>query len=169
MATIERRSNGSYLITVSSGYDSLGKQIRQRMTIPADDLAGMTDRQIQKAVNEKAVLFEKRVKDGKILDGEHLTLSEFVERWIKDYAEKQLAPKTLYENRKLLNLRILPALGHMRIGKIKPAHLISFYNNLTETGIRLDNRFKLIDPATPIPESIDKRVRDRLADGLATR
>ena len=57
----------------------------------------------------------------------------------------------------------------MKIGKIKPAHLISFYNNLAETGIRLDSRYKLIDPATPIPDDIDKRVRDRLAEGLATR
>lgn len=169
MATIEKRPNGSYLITVSTGYNSLGKQIRHRMTIPADDLSDLTERQILKAVNEKAVLFEKKVKDGKLLDGEHLTLSDFVERWLKDYATLQYAPKTLYENKKLLDLRILPALGHMWIGKIKPAHLVSFYNNLAENGIRLDSKFKLIDTATPIPEIISKHVRDRLASGLATR
>ena len=32
--------------------------------------------------------------------------------------------------------RILPAIGHIRLDKLQPMHLIEFYNNLSEEGIR---------------------------------
>ncbi len=63
-----------------------------------------------------------------------------MERWLKDYAETNLAPKTLHRYKKMLGSRILPAMGHLKIDKIKPTHLLDFYANLQEDGIRLDNK-----------------------------
>ena len=48
MATIQKRGT-SYKITVSSGYDLSGKQIRHTMTWTPPD--GMTNKQIQKEVH----------------------------------------------------------------------------------------------------------------------
>ena len=61
LASIIRR-NDSYFIMVSGGYDAKGKQIRKTMSWKSEP--GMTDRQIEKAVNEQAVFFEKRVQSG---------------------------------------------------------------------------------------------------------
>ena len=66
MATIQKRGT-SYKITVSSGYDLSGKQIRHTMTWSPPD--GMTKKQIQKEVNRQAVLFEEKVRTGQVLDG----------------------------------------------------------------------------------------------------
>ena len=66
MPTITKRNN-TYKITVSSGYDINGKQIRRHMTWTPP--AGMTAKQAEKEVNRQAVLFEERVRTGTYLDG----------------------------------------------------------------------------------------------------
>jgi hypothetical protein len=72
--------NGSYFIMVSCGYDSSGKQLRKTMNWKPEP--GMTKKQIEKAVQEQAVLFERKVLSGKVLDG-NITFMEFTERWCK--------------------------------------------------------------------------------------
>lgn len=37
--------------------------------------------------------------------------------------------------------RITAGLGHLKVSKIKPAHLMAFYDNLEEKGIRQDSSF----------------------------
>jgi len=57
---------------------------------------------------------------------------------MREYAEKELAPSTLIHYKMRLEKRILPALGHLKLAKIQPHHITAFYNNLTETGVRMD-------------------------------
>lgn len=139
MASIKKRGD-TYTIMVSLGYDSAGAQIRKYMTYKPDK--SLTERQIEKEVNRQAVLFEDKCKKGLHLDGT-ITFAEFTGKWIKDYAEKQLAPKTVHEYKKILENRIIPAFGHLRINRIQPPHILSFYNDLSENGVRLDVKFKL--------------------------
>lgn len=142
MATIERRSDNSYRITVSCGYDSNGKQIRKKKTITLPD--GMTEKQKQKEVERQKVLFEQEVQNGTYLDSDKITFAEFSQIWMTDYAEKELAPKTVERYRTLL-LRIDCALGDLKLCKIQPPHIVSFINGLSESGIRNDNRYVLKD------------------------
>ena len=142
MPSIEPRSNGSYRITVSSGYDSKGKKIRNYKTITQKELSGMTEKQIGKYLDKQAILFENAIQNGTYLDGEKITLAEFIEKWLADYAEKQLAPGTLQSYKPRIEKRIIPALGHMKLAKIQPHHLLEFYNNIAEDGIRLDAFYK---------------------------
>ena len=57
MASIRKRGS-SYLIVVSMGYDYNGKRInpRQKTVHPPE---GLTPRQVEKWLNEQAVLFER--------------------------------------------------------------------------------------------------------------
>ena len=45
------------------------------------------------------------------------------------YAQPNLAPKTLVRYEELLK-RILPAIGHIRLDKLQPHHLMAFYASL---------------------------------------
>lgn len=125
MATILDR-NGGYLIMVSEGYGLDGRQKRKLMTWRPEP--GMTKRQIKEELTLQAALFERRVRSGQVLDG-HVTFAEFVDRWRRDYAEPNLAPKTLVRYDELLK-RILPAIGHIRLDKLQPHHLMAFYAGL---------------------------------------
>ena len=133
MATVTKRGE-TYKITVSCGYDCNGKQIRRSMTWkPA---SGMTQRQIEKELNRQLVTFEEKVASGLYLDGS-IKFADFADKWFQDYAEKHLKAKTIARYKELMR-RIIPAIGHIRLDRLQPQHLLSFYDNLAEPGIRLD-------------------------------
>ena len=139
MASIEKRSDTTYRITVSCGYDSNGKKLRKSKTITLPD--SMTNKQREKEVQKQAALFEREVENGTYLDGANITFAEFTQKWLKDYAEKKLAPGTLNPYKSRLEKRIIPAIGHIKLAKLQPLHLLEFYNNLEEADIRLDTRY----------------------------
>jgi hypothetical protein len=88
----------------------------------------MTDRQVEKALQEQAVFFERKVQSGQVLEG-NTTFSEFAEKWLRDYGERQLAPKTLARYKAMFS-RIDPAIGHIRIDRLQPQHLMELYGAL---------------------------------------
>ena len=137
MATIKQRGD-SYKITVSCGYDLNGKQIRRHLTWTPEP--GMTKRQLQKELDRQAVLFEEKCRNGQVLDG-NIKFVDFAEKWFTDYAEKQLRPTTIAGYRWALK-RTLPAIGHIRLDKLRPHHLMAFYDNLAESGIREDTLYR---------------------------
>ena len=132
MASIRQRSENSYQITVSQGYDTKGKKLVKTKTVTLD--SDLTKKQTEKEIQNQALEFERLVETGQFLDGK-ITLKDFSDKWFKDYAEKQLAPKTINSYRSLLDNRIIPALGHIKLDRLQPINLIEFYNNLGEEGI----------------------------------
>jgi len=129
MASIEKRGEYSYRITVSTGYDSDGIKQFKKKTITLEP--GLTPKQTEKELLRLAVEFEAEVERGTYLDGSKITFAQFADRWISDYAEKELAPKTVHGYKYLLT-RILPAIGHIKLQKLQPVHLMDFYDNLRE-------------------------------------
>ena len=78
MATIRER-NGTYQITVYSGFDLNGRRKRETTTFtPPKELS---PKKKEKVVQAFAIDFENRVKNGLVLAGEKTTLREFVDRW----------------------------------------------------------------------------------------
>ena len=137
MASIKKRENGTYLITVSCGYDMNNRQIRRTMTYKPD--GKMTPKQIEKEVNRQAVLFEEECQNG-LASGGNTKLADFADQWMV-YQKKQLRPKT-YQRYEGMLKRIKAGLGHLRLDRIQPRHLLAFYDNLSEGGIRLDNKLE---------------------------
>ena len=134
MASIEQRGENTYRIVVSVRKGNrFAKETKSIELSP-----NLTDKQKEKELKRLALLFEEDVKKGNYLDGEKITFADFTEIWLREYAEKELEPATLNPYKMRLEKRILPAIGHLKLTKIQPQHLISFYNNLTEEGIRLD-------------------------------
>ena len=137
MATIRKRGN-SYQIRVSCGYNINGDQITKTTTWKPT--SNMTKRQIEKEVERQALLFEEKCRSGIFLDG-NITFADFSEKWFKEYAEKQLRIQTITCYKRLMT-RILPAIGHIKVYQLQPHHLLEFYNNLGETGVRADIKYK---------------------------
>lgn len=137
MANISKRGD-SYRITVSCGFNGNNKHIRKYMTYKPP--TGLTPKQEQKAVEKAALEFEKKCLSGQVLD-ENTRFRDFADKWIKDYAEKQLEPRTVARYQDLL-VRINAAFGNMKLSAIQPHHLQEFYNNLGEKGVRADIKYK---------------------------
>ena len=177
MAFYEKISEYTYRLTVCQGYDSKGKKLRKRKTIKLDKT--LTPKQAEKELNQQMVMFENEVLNGVYLDGEKITFAEFTQKWLEDYAKVNLTATTLVAYNQKLDDRILPALGHIKIGKLQPMHLLEFYQNLHETDIRLDNKYipteKLIEILKPFTRKqinektgISLKSCQRLRKGLIT-
>ncbi|MBQ7801534.1 MAG: site-specific integrase [Oscillospiraceae bacterium] len=136
MASIEER-NGSYRITVSTGRDIYGKKLRERTTFTPDP--SLTPKKRQKAVEEFARQFETQVQNGMAMDGRKVTLKEFTDRWLEEYAPQKLQPGTVEKYRDELD-KILPALGHLKLSELKPHNLNSFFVSMTKDGARKDGK-----------------------------
>lgn len=139
MASIEKRGPNTYRITVSNGYDIAHKKIREYKTVVLP--SNMNEEEQQYEIKKIAEAFERKVKTGNYLDGEKITLGEFIDIWLRDYAEKKYRPATLKVYKTRIDKRILPALGHMTMAKIQPHHIIKFYNQLANEGIREDTLY----------------------------
>ncbi len=112
MATIQKRGD-SYLIRVSCGYDTKGKQIIQSMTWKPRK--GMTPKQIEKELNRQAVMLEEACMHG--YKAKAVKFHELAEEWFEEYAKPNLR-NTTYERLLQLRKRVYPAIGHLRMDKI---------------------------------------------------
>ena len=128
MASIRER-NGSYQITVSTGRDINGKKLRETATFTPDP--ALTPKKKEKAVQEFAWEFEQKVKSGAAMDGRKVTLKEFADRWIVEYAEQKLQPATVNAYRSELEEKILPVLGHLKLSELKPHNINTFFASMT--------------------------------------
>lgn len=129
MASIRKRGN-SYQITVSNGRDINDKQILVTTTWKPDP--NKTDKQNQKALDRFVMDFEDRVLNGKYLDGEKVSFQEFSERWLNEYANTQLEKTTVDIYKFLLNIHIIPSIGHLKLAKVQPSHLNKLYADMLQ-------------------------------------
>lgn len=159
MASIRKRKN-SYQITVSNGRDIYGKQILETATFIPDP--EKTDRQNQKALERFAMDFEDRIKSGKYLSGEKMTYKEYIDLWIKDYAEKQMEQTSIERCKSSLEKIIIPAIGHLKLTAIQPLHIQKLYDNLLETGYIVNGKRK------PYNANTIKRMHQIISSSLNT-
>lgn len=135
MATIEKipgKKRDTYRITVAGGIDTSGKRIRHRTTFKPT--AGMTPRQIEKAVQRAAMDFERSIEQGYALDNRQ-TFAEY-SNYVIDLKERTGTKHRTIEGYRRLQDRTNQAIGHMALQDIRAIHLNRFYKNLSETGIR---------------------------------
>ena len=136
MATIEKipgKNGDSYRITVSGGFDTQGKRIRHRTTYKPTP--GMTERQIQKAVQRAAADFERSIEQGFALDNRQ-TFASYAE-YVLDLKQRTGTKARTLDRYRDMMVRINQAIGHIKLADLRPQHLNSFYKNLAEPGIRI--------------------------------
>ncbi|WP_031513990.1 site-specific integrase [Desulfofalx alkaliphila] len=130
MASVQNKGPNKWLLVVSDGFHANGKRKRHTKAFQG------TEKQAIKA----AILFEEDIKQGKYCAAsKDFTFAEFVELWEKDYGDRHLAPKTLARYKEMLNSRILPLIGHLRMDKIRPMTINRLINDL-EDSPRLDGK-----------------------------
>ena len=68
-----------------------------------------------------------------------LTVSQYLERWLTDYAEPNLAPKTLRTSIDTVRRHLIPAFGSLPLSKLRPQHIQAHYAQALREG-RLDGK-----------------------------
>ena len=161
MAKITKRmkkdGSCSYCIRVSNGYDRVGRQVLVNRTYTPPP--GMTGKKLERELKWQADAFEQEVRNGISLEAS-MKMDDLIERWFTEYAEKKLKPKTVYNYRRLVP-RISAGLGQLKVCQVKPSHLMAFYSNLEEQGVREDSAYTAV-PA--LLEQLPKGRRGQIAE-----
>jgi len=120
MAIFQRGKN-TYRIESDLGFDSNGKRKRIYETFNGN----------KKEAKARESEIKNQIKSGLYVDNNNLTYEMFIYKWLKDYAEPTLAPKTLSVYKARAN-DIIKQLGSIKIKNLRPLHLIEFYNHLRD-------------------------------------
>lgn len=131
MASIQKRGENSWRLTVNAGKDANGKYVRHCKTVRC---------RTKKEAEIELAKFQIEVEAGEYIAPEKLTLNAFIHEWKEKYAIKELETKTMSIYLRILEKRILPIIGHFRLDQIKPMHIVSLLSDLGKEGSRQDGK-----------------------------
>ncbi|MDR3562189.1 MAG: tyrosine-type recombinase/integrase [Negativicutes bacterium] len=138
LGSMQKRGKDVWRFVKSYGFDKEGK--------PNNIIEAF--RGTEQEARVSLVKFVLEVEKGYFLSTDNLTFEDFTKRWFRDYAEKELAPKTVHRYKTILESRVLPVFGGMRICEIQPAHLMEFYRKLSEEEPTIKGRKSRLSPRT---------------------
>lgn len=124
---IESNKGVSYRITVSLGYDKMGKKQKKTKSYIPDQKASA--RQQGKEAEKFAYDFEEKLKNGISFDGDKLSFEEFAAMWL-DHIKDEVTYNTYKSYNGMLKNKIIPYFKNYKITKIKLPLIESFYKSL---------------------------------------
>lgn len=72
--------------------------------------------------------------DGNYVDPSKLTLTEYLDRWERDWAAVHVSPKTMERYHELLKIHVRPHLSGVRLQRLRPINLGELYAKLLRAG-----------------------------------
>ena len=145
MACIQKRDNGNYLVRISMGYDSQGKQILKSKTFRPSSKR-LPPASLKRELKDFVSEFEKEVKSSGLSAKSNLTFEEFCDEFIRIKAEA-LSPNTMVFYEKVIYRELIPMFGKMRIQDFKVFHVQQFIQYLSARK-RFDEKGKNIAGST---------------------
>ncbi len=134
---IEKRGENTWRIRVYLGTDPDGKQRYYRETVHGT----------KKAAQQRLTELLRELDTGGFVEPSRETFAEYLERWLRDYAEHAVRPSTLRGYAMMIRRHIAPALGHIPLAKIRPMDLQQYYADALRKG-RQDGRGEALSPQT---------------------
>ncbi len=122
--TIFKRKDGYYQGTVYIGRDpETGKEKKKTFYGKS-----------RPEVSEKLQKFIAKMKLGLWVEGGNVTLGDWLDAWLEQYAKPSIRPTTYDNYEMVIRLHIKPSLGHIKLEKLQPGDIQSFYNTKLEKG-----------------------------------
>lgn len=123
-----------WLITICCGYDATGKQIKRSRRFLANAKKSQ-EFQFKEACKERDA-WQRQYEDGLASPVRDVTLKEYSEEWMDSYCvRKGLKASTMGEYQSLLDTRIIPKLGKLKLKEVTPDELNKFFNALRKEGL----------------------------------
>ena len=102
MAEIQKRTKKdgttTYTIRVCTG-ELNGKKVRVTKTVTPPP--GLTEKKLKKWIDDEASKFEDEAKGGKLALS-NMTVAELLDKFMSEYGEQNLKPRTLYDYQLLI-------------------------------------------------------------------
>ena len=122
---IRKKGERSWQITLDTGTGPNGERRRVYETVKG----GKKD--AQRRLHELLVSLEK----GLYSSAGRVTMGEYFGRWLKDYVQPNLSPRTAEGYEYICNHYFLPWLGNIKLSGLKPEHLQHYYSEKLSSGL----------------------------------
>jgi integrase len=123
---IRRRGKTSWAIVLDLGHDASGKRRQKWHTVKGTK---------RDAERERARLINE-VNSGAYVEPSQMRVSEYLLRWLRDYAEPKVSAKTYERYADMITNNLSPALGAFQLSKLRPLDIQSFYTDALTNGRR---------------------------------
>jgi len=122
---IVKRYRGSYTIVLNLGVDpSTGRRRQQWVSV----------RGTKKDAERKLAELLHQLDTGTFIKPGRVTVSEFLERWLKDYVWPNLSPRTAEGYEHIIRQHLMPGIGNMLLTQLKPEHIQHYYKEKLTKG-----------------------------------
>ena len=122
---IIQRSKGSYSIKISLGRDlATGKYKSQWFTVKG------SKKDAEKRLSELL----HQIDTGAYMKPGKTTVADYLDRWLTDYVEPNLSPRTAEGYAQIIHRYLIPTLGNIPLSQLRPEHLQKYYSAELTTG-----------------------------------
>jgi integrase len=121
---IRRRGKSSWAVVIFLGRERSGKQHRKWHAVRGNRKDAQ--RELARLLNE--------ISTGAYVEPARMTVSEFLNRWLVDYAKPKVSPKIHERYREMIDGHIRPSLGSYLLPKLAPLHIQGFYSSAFAKG-----------------------------------
>ena len=122
---IVKRYKNSYTIVLSLGVDpTTGKKKQQWISV----------KDTKKEAEKRLAELLHQLDNGTFMKPSKTTLGEYLERWLKDYAWPNLAPRTAEGYEHIIRRHLILSLGNIALTQLTPEHLQRYYSEKLSGG-----------------------------------
>jgi len=123
---IVKRYKDSYTIVLNLGIDpATGKRKQQWITVKGT----------KKRAERKLAELLHQLDNGIYIKPGKATVAEYLEKWLKDYCQANLAPRTAEGYESIVRCHLIPSLGKILLTQLKPGHVQSVYSEKLAVGL----------------------------------
>jgi integrase len=123
---ITRRAKGSYTIVVNLGADrETGRRRQQWVTVRG------TKKDAERRLSELL----SQLDSGTFVRPRRITVGEYLQQWLGDYAELHCAPKTIESYRQVVGSHLVPEVGGIKLVDLEARDLQAMFAKKRESGL----------------------------------
>lgn len=116
-----QRANGLWVVTIEEGYEN---GTRRRKTLTSKTQAGVLEK--------KRKALERRARYG-VMGSASLTVGQWLTRWLDEFVDPTLKPRTAQGYRGLVERDIVPRIGRRRILELTPGNVEAMLRAIAAT------------------------------------
>lgn len=123
---IRKRGKSSWSIAVFLGRGPDGKPKYKWHTF----------RGSKRQAEEERARLVSQVTSGGYIEPTRMTVAEYLERWLEDYARTNVSPKTFERYAEIIRKHLIEAFGRQPLAKLHPLQIQAYYSDALKTGRR---------------------------------